>query len=121
MNSSPPRNPEQAPLPVLGEKYSLSPEEREKVKADFKKRHRREISVALLIVVVAVIVGFATANNVKGITFLTQSRLGLALITVIGIGACAFSLWNWRCPHCFHYLGIRFYPKQCPKCSVTLR
>jgi len=90
-------------------------------KAEFAKRRRRQIFVAIpfgALVVVALI----ARNNGDFLAKLPVSPpvFAGAFITII-VAALAFSFINWRCPACNAYLGRSLGPSFCPRCGVELR
>src|SRR6266508_6960590 len=91
------------------------------VKEDFAVRRKRQIILAVPLVVI--IVGFAVLTDEEngGVLLGMPVALTVPAFLVLVAGAIIFSLRNWRCPACDKYLGKGMNPRFCPKCGVALQ
>ena len=84
-------------------------------KAEFATRRRRQIAVAVVLglgaLLLVVMPGRQSLDRMPGILLLFGA---MAAILV-------FTLQNWRCPACGRYLGRGANPSFCPRCGVALR
>lgn len=72
----------------------------------YHKRKRRQIIVPLLILIPTLVYVY---------------KANYLIATIILILAGVFTLINWRCPKCNHFLGKGNNPSSCPKCSCKLK
>lgn len=86
------------------------------IKAEFKKKRKRQI-MAVGPIILAFIAIMSVENNPTGIFGLAPRTIMLAAFVVI-ISVLVFSFTNWRCPSCNRYLGKAINPKFCSKCGV---
>jgi hypothetical protein len=83
--------------------------------ADFAVRKRRQIAVAVVIALGAVLLMILPAQPALG-------RMPGILLPFAAMAAIlVFTLQNWRCPACGRYLGRGSNPAFCPRCGVPLR
>ena len=93
-------------------------EQQEEFKRQFSTRRRRQIFLAVPIVVLAVCVRiFSEQIQKTGI----PDAVWITVFLVLVLGAILFSFRNWRCPACDRYLGRSIGPSFCPKCGVALQ
>jgi hypothetical protein len=97
-----------------------TPEQEREFKKTFALRQRRQIllAVPLVLAMVAFIVG--TEEQTERIFGLPLAAAGPVFFAVI-LGALVFSFKNWRCPACNKYLGKVWNPRHCHSCGVALR
>ena len=85
------------------------------VMAEFRRRWIRQ-----LVATVALALGlllWAGVSKAEG-----DGRPVTSTIVIVGVAAVGiFSVVNWRCPSCRHYLGRTIYPRHCSGCGVRLR
>src|SRR5262245_47681615 len=97
----------------------------EQQKASFKEqfavRRKRQIMLAVPLIVVIIAVAVATDERNGGAVLGIPGSVIGPLFLVFVVGAIAFSLQNWRCPACNKYLGKGIGPRFCPKCGVALQ
>ena len=97
-----------------------TPQQEREFKETFAVRQRRQIFLAVPLVLAVLAIIFAVdeqAGTVFGVPLTAAGPLFLVFI----IGALAFSLKNWRCPACDRYLGKVWNPRHCHSCGVALR
>ena len=93
-------------------------EQLEESKRQFSARRKRQIFLAVPIVVLAVCVRiFSGEMRKSGI----PDTVWITSFLVLVLGAIVFSFRNWRCPACDRYLGRSIGPSFCPKCGVALQ
>jgi len=84
-------------------------------KAEFATRRRRQIAVAVVIglgaILLLIMPDRQAVNRAPGILLLFAA-MGAILV---------FTFQNWRCPACGRYLGRGANPSFCPRCGVALR
>lgn len=95
-------------------------EQKAAFKQQFAERRKRQIVLAVPLVVLFVAFAILSDDKGSGILGLPMTVAG-PVFAVFVIGAVAFSLWNWRCPACNRYLGKGASPRFCAKCGVPLR
>ena len=97
-----------------------TPEQERAFKETFAVRRRRQILIAVPLVVTmfAFIVGTEEqAETIFGFPLAVAAPVFFAFIA----GALIFSFKNWRCPACDKYLGTVWNPLQCHSCGVALQ
>lgn len=84
-------------------------------KAEFAARRRRQIAVAVVIGLGAILLMVMPDRQAL--------NRGPGLFVLFGAMAAilVFTLQNWRCPACQRYLGKGANPSFCPRCGVALR
>jgi hypothetical protein len=88
----------------------------------FAVRQRRQIILAIPLVVMVLAVGSGVAENEQAQTLFGMPRelAGPGFFGLV-LAALAFSVWNWRCPACNKYLGKSLHPARCHACGIALR
>ena len=97
-----------------------TPEQERAFKDAFAVRRRRQILIAVPLVVTmfAFIVGTEEqAETIFGFPLAVAAPVFFAFIA----GALIFSFKNWRCPACDKYLGKVWNPRHCHSCGVALQ
>ena len=97
-----------------------TPQQERDFKETFAVRQRRQIFVAIplmLVIFGLVVAADEQAGTVLGLPLAAIGPLFLVLIA----GALVFSLKNWRCTACAKYLGKVWNPRHCHGCGVALR
>jgi hypothetical protein len=97
-----------------------TPQQERAIKETFSVRQRRQILLAIPLVVV-LLSFFLAADERAGTVFGFPLAAVGPLLAVFVIGALLFSLKNWRCPACDRYLGKVWNPRHCHSCGVALR
>lgn len=88
-------------------------------RTEFLKRRRRQILLA--VPVVLAMVGMMSASGRPGETVLglPAQVAAVGFVSLVGL-ALVLSFTNWRCPACNRYLGKTISPRFCAKCGVSL-
>ncbi len=105
---------------ALRDSMKWTPQQERVFKETFAVRQRRQISVAIPLVIAMfwyVVAADEPAGTVLGYPLAVVGPLFLVFI----VGALVFSLKNWRCPACDRYLGKVWNPRHCHSCGVALR
>jgi len=90
-------------------------------KAEFAKRRRKQILVAIPFGIVLLFV-LVARNSGEFLARLPVPPTAVAIgFMAIVLAALGFSFSNWRCPACNAYLGRSLGPHFCPRCGVELR
>ena len=90
------------------------------IKETFKKRKKRQIMIAVPLVLAVLFLGFSSEQQTDVAGNNNQAYVTIACIVMVACGVI-FSIINWRCPSCKSYLGKKFNPKFCSSCGTELR
>jgi len=85
----------------------------------FAVRRRRQIILAIPVVLVMIVALLIRMNVDVGAYGLSPAVIGPAFLVLVA-AALIFSFANWRCPACNGYLGRGINPKFCSKCGMEL-
>ncbi len=89
------------------------------IKETFKKRKKRQIIIAIPLVLAVFYLGFSSEQQTDVAGNNNQAYVTIACIVLVTCGVI-LSLINWRCPSCNKYLGKKFSPKFCSSCGTAL-
>jgi hypothetical protein len=92
--------------------------------ADFRRtfvaRRTRQMRLGVLVLIAVLLLLFsqiARSSNAVGLGGLVAALVAVGLI----LGALGFSLVNWRCPACGHYLGRSNPLRFCAHCGLSFQ
>ncbi|MHB9020103.1 MAG: hypothetical protein ACYC3G_04550 [Minisyncoccota bacterium] len=94
--------------------------QKEKFKRDFAGKRRRQLLIAIPLIVAVVLIRLLKDKGDETFIGLPPTII-FPVSLIIVAAALIYSIINWRCPACNKYLGKHISPSYCSKCGVPLK
>jgi hypothetical protein len=90
------------------------------IKAEFKKRRKRQFAVMIVALPLIVVMGFVMLFS-EGTILHKYEDVVMYIMLGIFFSFLIFTMFNWRCPQCDSILGNKLNANYCSNCGAALK